>query len=152
MSKLNEFTKRLNREIPLSKALEALPVELSSDRVVLSAPLAPNINHKLTAFGGSVYAVAVLSAWSLLTVTLKEEGFDVDYVVVQDGTIEYKAPIRSDFTATAEWSSTKGRAKFVAQLKKRGLARATLRSVVREGAKDCARLEARFVAEVSRPS
>jgi thioesterase domain-containing protein len=149
--KLEEFKKRLNREIPISKTLGAMPLELTSLRVVLAAPLEPNINHKKSAFGGSVYSVAVLSTWSLLTYMLQEEGFKVGYVVVQDGSIDYKLPVTADFTATAEWPSEKEKIKFIQRLKKRGLARATLKSVVRQGGKDCALLEARFVAELTPP-
>ncbi len=32
--------------------------------VVLRAPLAPNANHKGTAFGGSLYSLAVLTGWA----------------------------------------------------------------------------------------
>lgn len=54
----------LHRQIPLSAAMQVSVVSATLDSVVLSAPLAPNINHKYTAFGGSVSALGILAAWS----------------------------------------------------------------------------------------
>ncbi|RYE53550.1 MAG: hypothetical protein EOP18_08925, partial [Rhizobiaceae bacterium] len=48
-------------------------VAASVERVTLSAPLAPNINHRATVFGGSASAVAILSAWSLLHLRLSSD-------------------------------------------------------------------------------
>ena len=38
----------------------------------LTAPLAPNINHKSTAFGGSLYSLAVLCGWGIVHLKLAE--------------------------------------------------------------------------------
>ena len=53
----------LYEHIPLSKAMGVEVVEAVSDRVLLKAPLAPNINHRETVFGGSASALCILSAW-----------------------------------------------------------------------------------------
>ncbi|MDL2338661.1 MAG: YiiD C-terminal domain-containing protein, partial [Pseudomonadota bacterium] len=49
-------------------------VEVSAEQVVLAAPLAPNINHQDTVFGGSASAVAILAAWSMLHTKLTAAG------------------------------------------------------------------------------
>ena len=54
--------------------MEVTVVEASLHQVVLSAPLAPNINHRETVFGGSASAVAILAAWSMLHLRLSAEG------------------------------------------------------------------------------
>ena len=51
-------------------------IEAAWNGVTLRAPLAPNINHRETVFGGSASAVAILAAWAIL------------YVRLQQGTVE----------------------------------------------------------------
>lgn len=145
------FQERLHREIPLSDALGVRAVKVSGDGAVLTAPLAPNINYNRTAFGGSVYSVAVLSCWALVTKFLQEQGYNIDYVVVQDGQMSYKAPVDGDFTAESSWPSVEHSEKFLAMLKRKGIARAELQSVIRTRGTECGRLDARFVAEIKKP-
>lgn len=52
----------LHDHIPLSKAMQVSVLEASQERVILMAPLAPNINHTESVFGGSASAVATLAA------------------------------------------------------------------------------------------
>ena len=68
------------------------------DGVILSAPLEPNINHKSTAFGGSVSALGILAAWSLVHLRLTGEGHACE-VVIQSNTMDYEQPIEGPFMA-----------------------------------------------------
>jgi thioesterase domain-containing protein len=152
---LQEFKARIYKEIPLSKAMQIEVLEASTDQVVVRAPLAPNINHKQTAFGGSVHSLGLLSCWALVTATstlVEAEGMAADYIVVQDSKIDYQKPIAVDFSSRTRWPSEKEREKFLMTLRKRGRARATLRSEIFTGDGVCAILEARFVAQVTKCS
>lgn len=60
----------LHSHIPLSAAMQVHVDEVTGEHVRLSAPLAPNINHRETVFGGSASALSILSARSLLHVRL----------------------------------------------------------------------------------
>lgn len=110
----------LHEHIPLSRAMGAKVREAGPDRVTLFAPLAPNINHRETVFGGSASALALLAAWSIVHLRVTAEGLSCR-VVVQRNTIEYLRPIRGDFTATAvtpaQWP------RFLATLRRRRRAR-----------------------------
>jgi thioesterase domain-containing protein len=78
-------------------------VEVVSSRVekiVLRAPLAPNINHRETVFGGSASALAILAAWSLLHVRLQSAGIS-SRLVIQQNTMRYTRPIPTVFEAIA---------------------------------------------------
>jgi thioesterase domain-containing protein len=66
-----ELAQYLHEHIPLSRAMGVEVVEATWDGVSLRAPLAPNINHRETVFGGSASAVAILAAWALLYVRLQ---------------------------------------------------------------------------------
>ncbi len=93
--------KVLLEEIPLTRAMGLKVLEASASKVVLSAPLEPNHNHKRTAFGGSLYSLAVLSGWGLLWLRLKEAGLE-GHVVIVRSEAEYLRPVVQDFQATAE--------------------------------------------------
>jgi thioesterase domain-containing protein len=67
--------------IPLSKAMQVSVVSISDEKLVLSAPLAPNINHRDTVFGGSASAIAILAAWSLLHTRLLKAGISSRLVI-----------------------------------------------------------------------
>src|SRR6266540_3523639 len=66
--------KYLHDHIPLSKAMDVEVVEATDDGVTLAAPLAPNINHRETVFGGSASAViSDTRAWRRFTDTLRRK-------------------------------------------------------------------------------
>jgi thioesterase domain-containing protein len=105
-----ELQSLLNQEIPLSKALGVTVLEAGSN-IVLSAPLAPNINHKQTAFGGSLYSVAVLAGWSSIWARMQEDGIK-GHIVIAGSEMEYKESVDGDFVARCggpdpdEWERT----------------------------------------------
>lgn len=90
----------LHEHIPLSKAMQVSIETASIDRVVLHAPLQPNINHRDTVFGGSASAVAILAAWTLLYVRLQDAGLH-SRIVIQRNSMQYERPIPHDFEAIA---------------------------------------------------
>ncbi len=61
-----ELERYLQDRIPLSRAMAVEVRTASPAGVTLFAPLAPNINHRDTVFGGSASALAILAAWSAL--------------------------------------------------------------------------------------
>lgn len=90
----------LRDRIPLTRAMAVEVRAAGVDGVELYAPLAPNINHRDTVFGGSASAVAILAAWSALHVRMRAAGLDVR-LVIRRNTMSYERPITTDFTATA---------------------------------------------------
>jgi thioesterase domain-containing protein len=68
------------------------------DGIVLSAPLAPNANDKGTAFGGSLFSVAVLTGWSWVARYLDAAGIAAD-AVIQESTIRYLRPVHGELRA-----------------------------------------------------
>ena len=88
----------------------------------LSAPLAPNLNHRATVFGGSASAVAILAAWTWLHFALQAEELRCR-IVIQRNTMDYVAPIDGDFTAHCEGLTEAAFEKFVRTLKRHGKAR-----------------------------
>jgi thioesterase domain-containing protein len=142
---LNKLEQYLHDHIPLSKAMQVSVVSVSEEAVVLSAPLAPNINHRATVFGGSASAVAILSAWSLLHTRLQSEGIN-SRLVIQSNTMDYHLPILDEFTARAFLPQPGVWPRFVGMLKRKGKARITVSSVLEQGGKSAGTLTGEFVA------
>jgi len=96
----HELERYLHERIPLSRAMAIEVRAASLAGVEIYAPLAPNINHRDTVFGGSASAVAILAAWSALHVRMRAEGVDAR-LVIRRNTMSYERPITAGFTATA---------------------------------------------------
>lgn len=143
-----ELERYLHEHIPLSKAMQVSVVEIGNDAAVLAAPLAPNINHRETVFGGSASALAVLAAWALLHVRLVEAGI-VCRLVIQRSTIDYRLPIAGDFTARAFLSDAGDWDRFRRLLERRGRGRIAVAAVVEHDGDAAARFTGEFVALVS---
>jgi thioesterase domain-containing protein len=115
----------LHSNIPLSAAMGVQVKVATPEHVLLSAPLAPNINHHQTVFGGSGAVLATLSAWALLHLRLEHEHLDVA-LVIQRSSMEYERPIPGDFAAVCTFDDDTGWRRFLTMLDRRGRARMTL--------------------------
>lgn len=138
----------LHREIPVSAEMGITIVHASPDVVRLEAPLTPNINYNGTAFGGSIYTVAALSSWLLVSATLTAEGHEAESVIFQDGAIEYLHPANDRFEAESGWPSDETRSRFLRGLDRRGVARAQLAALVTCEGSVCASFAGRFVVRL----
>ena len=135
--------------IPLVRAL-ALQVQIATPlRVVFTAPLAPNINDKGCAFGGSLTSLLTLACWSLLRVHTWEKNWPAD-IYVHTSKLLYTAPIWSDFEVIATLfpeALEQFNTDFTAKGKAAALPHADAMTIDAHGAPISAlRLDARFVA------
>ena len=112
----------LYEHIPLSKAMAATVAQADVDKVILHAPLRPNINHRDTVFGGSASALAILAAWALLYVRLQHAGIH-SRVVIQRNTMQYQQAIPTDFDAVAMIEDTQRWQRFLHMLARKQRAR-----------------------------
>ncbi len=135
----------LHRQIPLSAAMGVAVVAAGPESVTLSAPLAPNINHRETVFGGSAAAVATLAAWALLHLRLNA-GTTSARIVIQRSSMNFERPISGDFTATAVAPSAQDWGRFEQSLERRGKARITVQSRLELGGERVAVFQGDFVA------
>ena len=135
----------LHRHIPLSKAMEVAVAACDEEGVTLAAPLTPNLNHRGTAFGGSVSSLAVLSAWTLLHVRLGAAGLP-SRIVIQKSEFTYLKPIDGEFTARCPLPEAAVWNRFLTTLRRRGKARITLEAEVRSGTVAAGRFAGDYVA------
>ena len=124
-----ELEAYLHEHIPLSLAMQVCVVEASPEQIVLRAPLAPNINHRETVFGGSASALAILAAWSVLHTKLAASNLK-STLVIQRNTMSYEKAITGSFTAKASAPSIEEWQSFTHMLQRKGRGRITVSSVL----------------------
>lgn len=135
----------LHEHIPLSAAMQVKVISIKTESVVLQAPLAPNINHRETVFGGSASALAILAAWSLLHTRLQGENIHCR-LVIQRNSIEYDRPIAGDFTARSRLASEQAWPRFLQMLLRSGRARLSVTAVLEYAGQISGQFSGEFVA------
>ena len=141
----NDLQAYLHAHIPLSHAMQVSVLDITDDSVLLAAPLAPNINHRETVFGGSASALAILSAWALLHTRLRSVGV-ASRLVIQRNTMDYELPILGDFTARSSLAEPDAWPQFMRMLSRRGKGRMEVRAVLECAGQVVGRLSGEFVA------
>jgi len=137
--------KYLHTHIPLSRAMSVAVVDIADDWVMLQAPLAPNINHRETVFGGSASALAILAAWSLLHTRLRRLGIH-SRLVIQRNTVEYNLPIDGTFIVESKLTRPDAWDRFVRTLRRRGRARLAVDAVLKYDTRVAGHFHGEFVA------
>lgn len=136
-------------DIPLARAMALSIRAWDGDSLTLAAPLAPNINDKGCAFGGSLASLMTLAGWALVKLALDARGQSPAAcdIYVQDSKIRYLAPVWQDFDAVAQLAEGHAFEPFFATLDARGKARLRVHCTVplADGSA-AATLDAQFVA------
>lgn len=113
--------------------------------VVLEAPLGPNTNHRATAFGGSVAALATLAGWAAVQGILRAEGRSAQ-VVIQRSSIDYLLPVSSAFRASCAGVEPRERSRLKRALERSGRGRAHVDVQVESGGRTVATFSGAYVA------
>lgn len=144
-----ELEDYLKQHIPITSSMDISVVKISEGIPTLGFSLKANLNHKKTAFGGSIHALATLSCWSFVHLLLKKEAISSE-IVVASSNMAYLKPIRSDFTAQCSKPSAEQLERFIKCLRIKNRAKLKLSSSVTDNnALLCARFEGAFVASVN---
>lgn len=116
----------IHQHIPLSQHMGFQITALTDTHIQVNAPLTHNINIHGTAFAGSLYSVATLTAWALVYSILHEEGLAATTtLVLGEGHIRYRKPIDTDLCCQAHIEQTEQQT-FLVQRSKKGRSRLTV--------------------------
>ena len=138
----------LHEKIPLTRAMGLHVAESNRKRVVLEAPLAANVNHLGTAFGGSLHALPTLACYASLWTLLREAGLD-GHVVVKRSQAFYRQPVTGTLRAVCMRPSATLVKEFIRDLQRHKKARMELEAVVEgKGGKPAVEFSGSFVAVV----
>ncbi|MCP5145155.1 MAG: YiiD C-terminal domain-containing protein, partial [Gammaproteobacteria bacterium] len=122
----DSFLDWIHQQIPLTAAMQIDQLDYSGRSISLSAPLAPNINDKGTAFAGATAGLATLTGWCLITLWLREQGMAAD-VMIAGSQLDYHAPVTSRLQTNAELPDAVVMDSFLSRLREKGRARLDLR-------------------------
>lgn len=129
---IKQLQSYVERNIPIAKAFEAKVLNIGEDTLTIAAPLAANINHKRTVFGGSLQAIATLACWSLLHHKLRGST-DPGEIVITNSSIDYITAVTGDFVATASLPNPERWQQFLDLFNRRGKARLQLQAQIYQG-------------------
>jgi thioesterase domain-containing protein len=147
---IEDLAEYLHSNIPLSEMMGVQVKVATPEQVLLSAPLAPNINHHQTVFGGSGAVLATLAAWTLLHVRLKHERLDAQ-LVIQRSSMEYDRPIRGDFEAVSRFTDQDAWHRFRSTFERRRRARITVNAYLLHADLEMGSFVGDFVALAGEP-
>lgn len=128
-----ELEEVLHHEIPLSQRIGLTVERYDGTTLALRAPLAPNVNHKSTAFAGSLTAVATLAGWGLTWLLLRQRDLR-GVIVIHESATRYQLPVAHDFVAVCHTPDEQAIERFVAALRRRGKARLALTVEIQDDA------------------
>ncbi|HED11611.1 MAG TPA: thioesterase [Caldithrix abyssi] len=140
-----EIEHYLFTHIPLSTAMRVRVVEADWDHVLMSAPLEPNINHRQSAFGGSVASLAMLTAWTLIYFRLRKHNHLVR-VVIHQNEIHFTKPITDKFEALTDPVDDADWEHFDKMLQRKGIARIEVTVRIMFAGVEAGCFKGRFVA------
>ena len=134
----------IHSNMPLTRVMAIEILEATEDKVVVFAPLAPNINHMNNIFGGSASVVAILAAWSLVFTKLTEQGLS-GHIVIHKNSMIYEKPITGGFTAIAQNIEPKAWEKVVNTFSRHRMARIIVTSILEFDGEKVGHFEGEFV-------
>jgi thioesterase domain-containing protein len=135
----------LARHVPITQAMGIRLRSCGADGVTMTAPLAPNINDKGIAFGGTLASILALSGWALTDLTLRAAGEAAD-VLIATAAIEYLAPVAGRIVARCPLPPRDEIAAFLGAYRLRGRARLKLEAFVETGGGKAAHFRGTYLA------
>lgn len=144
---VQEVEAYLHEHIPITRHLGVRVLEYDDRIVRLTAPLSNNINHRDTAFGGSISALAILSGWTYVHLQLHAMQIETQ-LVIQKSQMSFVSPVDADFEAVCHAPPQETWSRFIRMLTKHKKARIRMNSMIRtEKGKLCTH-EGEYVAMI----
>ncbi len=122
MTDLQAFEAECRAEIPLLEAMQLSFVDYGDLSLTMQAPLAPNINNKGTAFGGSIASICLFAGWAVSTLAFVDRGIDNTEIVVWKNDMTFERPARGLLRVRA-WIEPDDFETCLAQLREPGAGR-----------------------------
>lgn len=94
MIELNAFEAECRADIPLLDAMQLSFTRYEDLSLWMEAPLAPNINNKGTAFGGSIASICLFGGWAVSTLGFIDAGIRNTEIVVYTSEMTFERPAR----------------------------------------------------------
>ena len=120
-------------------------VNYTGSELTLVAPLDNNINHQLSAFGGSLFSIATLAGWGMMQLKLCEENLDAN-TVIASGDVGFFLPVTGELSCTCslpdDWPL------FLQKMCDRGKASVNMISAIGTGDETAMQFNGRYVVSL----
>jgi len=147
---IEEAEEYLFTHIPITVHLGVRVLSYDGRSIEIHAPLDPNINHRETAFGGSLSAVAILSGWALIHLALLEEDVDAR-LVIQKSSMDFIKAVEGAFMAECSLPGEEEWQRFLTMLNRKSVARLNLKSTVTCNGEMVCTHDGTYVAMIKEP-
>jgi thioesterase domain-containing protein len=101
MIDLNRFEAECRQDIPLLNAMHLSFGSFENLTLTMEAPLAPNINNKGTAFGGSIASICLFGGWAVATLAFADNDIHNTEIVVYKNEMTFERPARGHLVVNA---------------------------------------------------
>lgn len=116
------FEQQLFTLIPQTKNFGIKIIHMSDSELTVSGLYTLNKNHLDIVFGGSIAAISITAAWSLLQHKIQQAGLTGNLVIKQQE-IKFLLPVHSDFECVATLQSVQDWPLFLDSYRQRGRAK-----------------------------
>lgn len=128
---LDDLQATLHREIPICAQMGIEVEGYKKGRLSLRMPLAPNRNHKQTAFAGSLNALCTVTGWGLVYLLARQRKMTGD-IVIRRSTIKYLQPVDAEIIRARSAELDDGLLTYFSEmLREKGQAKLDLRVDIR---------------------
>lgn len=138
-----EFQQLLYEQIPITEKMGLKVIEFKPYSVKILAMLEPNLNHKCTAFGGSINSLMTVCGWGAVFANVKKS-YPRSHIVIQRSNIEYLGPIDKDFVAECSIEKREEIKRCLLTYERFGRARIKLDVYCRDGDRLLAKFEGQY--------
>lgn len=138
------FEQTLYELIPQTRNFGIKIVKINASELIVQGSYAQNKNHLDIVFGGSIAAISITTAWSLLQHNIQQAGLKGKLVIKQQE-VKFLLPVHTDFECIATMPSADAWSQFVDNFHQHGRARMTLSARVVCQAKTTSTFEGVFV-------
>lgn len=145
MSQLEQnFENTLFKLIPQTKNLGIKISRIEDHQLTVRGDYALNKNHLDIVFGGSIAAISITTAWSLVQSKIEQAGLKGSLVIKRQE-IDYLLPVKTDFECVASFQSGDDWESFKKSYQEKGRARIEVTAHVNSESKTTSKFQGIFV-------
>jgi thioesterase domain-containing protein len=138
------FEETLFQRIPQTKNLGLHIAKMEEHQLTVNGNFLLNKNHLDIVFGGSIAAISITTAWSLLQSKIEQAGLKGSLVIKRQE-IDYLLPVKTDFECVASFQSADDWEQFKGMYQQNGRAKIIVMAKVISEAKVTSRFQGVFV-------
>lgn len=138
------FENTLFKLIPQTKNLGIKIAKIEGHQITVHGDYALNKNHLDIVFGGSIAAISITTAWSLVQSKIEQAGLKGNLVIKRQE-IDYLLPVKTDFECVASFQSENDWEIFERTYQEKGRARIVVTAQIMSESKATSKFKGVFV-------